>query len=327
MNAVIHINSIFENLATRLSSENNLSDFFWAAMETVPDLKVAFCRHFNFEPTTDEPIEITREETILTGRPDFIVRSGSRRLIVEVKLGDRNYHFKQYISAFPGETVAFGLLTNHRLHRCDFHEGSNSGWTIREWDSFLNHISKFEYGEYQTIVDAFLNYAKKVCGVITMDDMRFDIKSLYSLYIFTNLAKKVVPIDQPEFSCSVYNRQDRALGDSWTGIIYVLELKSNDKKKFWPYFGLVFETPEEVRLCVALSYDWNKEIVQKIRTIKTGVEGLEIADYPKGGGVNLFMPQIEFKRFNALGIDDQKEMLDDFYLRVNNFIWRCSKQD
>jgi len=322
----IHINSIFRNLAKRLSNENDLSDFLWATMETVPDLKIDFCRYFNFEPTHGEPIVIKREESIPTGRPDFVVRSRMRMLIVEVKLGDSNYHFKQYMSAFPEEAVAFGLLTNHRLYHDDFQEALNSGWTVREWDGFLHHISKCKYGEYQAIVDGYLEYAKEVCGVITMRDMRFDIQSLYSVYVLAKLARKVVPIDQPEFVCRVYSRQDRAFGDCWAGIMYELAPKNNGQEKLWPYLGLVFENPEKVRLCVALDYDWNKKLVQKIRAMKTRAEGLEIEDFPDGGGVNLFMPDIEFEKFNTHGIDEQKEMLDEFYLKANQYLLQCSIQ-
>ena len=324
MNISEHFNTFFRTLAIRQSNENDLSDFLWAVMEVVPKLKSDFCKYFSFDSSNDEPIEVQREEVISTGRPDFMVKSSKPELIVEVKLNDRDYHFDQYNSAFSGQGVKFGLLTNHRIGKDDYQKASHLGWITSAWEDFLKYISGNSYDEYQSVIDAFLEYAKKVCGVIEMSDIRFDAQSLYSLNVFVNIARKVIQsVDSTVFSCRVYDRQNRAFGETWTGIMYELVPTNEKDKKFWPYFGLVYEKPEIIRLCVALDNDWNRDLADKVRVLKNSADQIEIENYSGGDGVNLFLPGTEFDNFNTIELNEQETKLNEYFLRANQFLIQC----
>jgi len=96
-------------------------------------------------------------------------------------------------------------------------------------------------------------------------------------------------------------------------------LSFNDEtKSAWPFFGIVYDSPEITRLCIALDEDWNPKIVKNICSYKG--DNFIIKKYEDGGGVCLFIPQEHFVKFNGKLIEDQEQYLTDFFIKTNKVI-------
>src|SRR5439155_13993583 len=135
--------------------------------------------------------QATRESAMRSGdgQPDFVFSAESWDLIVENKIWDRNYHFKQYGRAplEPGRPLPnVGLIANHAV------TGVPAKWQFRHWMNFVDEFSKRDYGQFHPVFVAYLNYVKHICTIAEFKNFRFEPKSLFALTHFTSMAERAL---------------------------------------------------------------------------------------------------------------------------------------
>lgn len=313
------LNDLFIQLSKRLLNENDLSDMFWAVMNAVPALKKDLCELFEFEIADDNPIDIQREVAIPTGRPDFIINSGDRSYIIEVKIYDTNYHFFEYddFKKTNGKVKGTGLLINHTISSEAKKIADQLGWKVITWKELLNWMLK-NIDNYRNsskfIIIAFWGYLKEVCNMVTEIDLRFGT-GLNSLYVFPVIIKEIIEKNKDVLQIEIYSRQDRAFGQGRTGAYFQFT-----GKKIWLFFGIIYER-ERIGIAVSIDEDWNGTIVQKVRSsVNQTNMNFIIENYQGGRGVHIFLPDDKFVEFNEAKLEKQKDTLDEFFVKVNLFI-------
>jgi len=199
------IKKLFGNIAQRVRSENNLSDITLAFCDTYPEFKKEFLNFFFPEIKRPEEALIHREIASDDSRPDFIIEADNgKKYLIEVKIMDRNHHFKQYYDQFSQKTgfiksddnnepcFRFGYITNYIVSNSTLSvedRECTKFYSIKTWQSFYNML-----GDNQSI-DAevranYMEYLKNVCGIINYKKM--NLSNLTSLYYLNNAIQKVI---------------------------------------------------------------------------------------------------------------------------------------
>ena len=186
------LDRFFKMLVRRLRNETHLSDITYTAIEVVPGFKEDFVHYFFPDLNTDGDIEVKRESAMPSGdgQPDFVFSTESWDLIVENKIWDRNYHFKQYGRAplQPGKPLPrVGLIANHRVTVPET-------WQFRHWMNFVDAFSSKDYGQFRAVFEAYLTYVKEICTVAEFKKFTFIRESLSALTHFVRMAERAVQI-------------------------------------------------------------------------------------------------------------------------------------
>src|SRR5438270_8980125 len=166
----------------------------FAAMRVSPIFAGEVCRLCGFHLRADQMYTVQREVAIDLGRPDlFIDSADGRRLIIEVKLDDRNYHFDQYNDQSPycrGATIA--LVTNHALDAPSRQAAATQSWRVLTWSDLLDAADSRSYGEKAEAIAAFCAYARKVCRRERPPQMRFDWQTFGSFRVLASSLRRIV---------------------------------------------------------------------------------------------------------------------------------------
>lgn len=182
--------SFFEYLADRMRNENDLSDITFALCKSNKDFQNLFL-NFCFDENLDTD-DLSREYAEGDSRPDFFFHDNTSKIeyVLEVKIFDRNQHFKQYQERFPNAKYAF--IANY-----DFTNIEN--WKIRTWKGFYNHLLNSEIIS-NPVISGYLQYLKSVTNI--MEFKKINLKACKSLpTLIENL--KVILIQ--EFNFTEYN--------------------------------------------------------------------------------------------------------------------------
>src|SRR5436309_16084055 len=93
------LREFFEQLAERLSKENDISDVLYASLRASKSLRGIFAEMVSLPSAVNQPalFEVWREYTLGPSRPDFLIRPHNGiPVILEVKTFDTNYHYNEY---------------------------------------------------------------------------------------------------------------------------------------------------------------------------------------------------------------------------------------
>lgn len=183
------LSDFFFALAERRHNENDLSDMTYALCYS----DYEFCRfflHFCFDEDI-ETFSLTREYQRDSSRPDFYFHDLKyQERIIEVKLYDRNQHFKQYEKDFPSAKYAF--IANYKHEKV-------AGWKIKTWKDFIIALEQSALCN-KKMVEGYLRYLKKVTNIKEFSKM--NLNNCKSLPDFLENLKSLVKQD---FGFDEYN--------------------------------------------------------------------------------------------------------------------------
>ncbi|MGI6495118.1 MAG: hypothetical protein ACOX5G_03355 [Kiritimatiellia bacterium] len=154
------IKSFFVNLASRLSDENDLSDFVWALCQANEGFK-QFVLDFFFRDEQGGKLKaseyrVDREVSLAGGRPDFVITGTDdkkNRYFIEIKKWDRNHHFKQYLKELEkdGHDIRrLGYITQYVLDPSSLANGDRNvarngdKWAcpVKTWGQFQEELKR-----------------------------------------------------------------------------------------------------------------------------------------------------------------------------------------
>lgn len=151
--------AFFHRLASRLRTENPLSDITYTALDIIPSFKADFIRFFYADIPVDGSIDMTREQWLpsASGRPDFVFRAGRWNLIMENKIWDKHYHWDEYENHGyePHSQTYLALIS------CRKDIPPRQGWSIRTWEHFVRAFENKTYGSCTSIFSGYISYVKR----------------------------------------------------------------------------------------------------------------------------------------------------------------------
>ena len=338
------IDAFFTRLAERMRKENQLSDVAWAFIRSVDGGLHWFLADFlGVEIPAAAKFTVSRECTLDTdSRADLVFEQveaidGQRHVVVvENKLWDRNYHFSQYEKASgilhskcEGNVevrVHFAQVAAHPVPVV-LRQGEARGWKLKTWHEFITALAgaRGRWPGQEVLVDGICSYVEAIVRGFKMEEIRFDRKTLNSLFFFDRLVREVVDEAAPSAledraECNVYGKASaRCRGENWTGTYYRLWRRRNSNS-FFPFFGLYFE--HEPYICVVVEEDFNdagpfsklKELCGEKREWFV----VEYEDY--WTEVDIRLPAAKYKEFLRGDKEQQRALLVRFLSEVNSFL-------
>lgn len=156
----MELKTFFSFLSERFYKENDLSDMTYAFMqadETFQDLFLEYC----FDKKGIKPLDLWREYTSDDSRPDFYFTDQTNtEYLIEVKINDRNQHFKQYEREFS--TVKKAFIANYE------YDGKDSkNWDRKiTWGGFVKFLESHEKDVTQKeLLEGYLKYLKIITDI------------------------------------------------------------------------------------------------------------------------------------------------------------------
>jgi hypothetical protein len=230
-------NNLFAHIGHRIKNENDLSDITWAFCKAYPKFQKVFLSFFFKKINIDDKsIELIREYSrtgidkdgnSVNGRVDFYFKIDQQEYIIEVKIGDMNQHFRQYIDLFPN--AERGYITNYiiNLPKEDEKEYKRE-YQIKTWSEFYKHLKSDEYEEDKAIT-AYVNYLKQVCNIFELEKMNLmDITSLPS-FLFV-VEKELKSNSKTTYSKGAYH-------DGSSGKYFSLNINN---QVFTGWYGIIY---------------------------------------------------------------------------------------
>ncbi len=247
-------NTFFRHLASRLKTENNLSDVTWAVCNSSSQFKSFFIKFFFPAIEVDTTIELKREQSDDTGRPDFGFKFKDKQYFIEFKKYDQNHH-SNYADLHGYEFVA--LISIYFL------PSNLYKYKLTRWKNFIDqledHIQKVEWNnEEMELVSGYIEFVRQSCGLIKYKKMKLD--NLQSLFQFNHLIQelinssfdnfKVIPTRSGSF---FYNRSG-----------YSFEFTKSESKKWLAGWYGIYYTNDWVAICVGIwpNYEQNENYLK-----------------------------------------------------------------
>jgi len=315
------VKTLLNNLAKRMSSENNLSDITWAMAESCPAFKKTFLRYLFPEIEAPELATIYREYPLATGgRPDFLIEVGDKRYLLENKKYDTDYHFEKYAKAsLSNNILKLGIILNHKLEphidRC--------GFEVFRWNDFVSQLEKhsFDSKEDKIYVDAYIQYVKEVCCIMDLKEVKFDNDNLHSLQYFYNLVVTVIKDYKGNgIHCDFYNAPQRAFSAKHTGSYFSLQ-RTDTKGIALPFFGIYYgdEIPTPVIYC-AFESDWCETIYERLKGREENKEVFSIETNSFDAEIDIALNNSIYQEFvgKEATLETQKRILEEFFDKVVN---------
>ncbi|MDE6578329.1 MAG: PD-(D/E)XK nuclease family protein [Muribaculaceae bacterium] len=252
------LNFFFEKLASRLKSENDLSDITWAMAHTSSKFTTAFIQFFFKDIIPVEKsssIFIEREWSKDNSRPDFYFTYEDNHFLIENKIYDREQHFEEYVKVFDIPNNHLGYITNYPLKM--------EGFTVHTWREFYNYISKLIPDDESDLWNAYLSYLKKCCN-LNISTTPMKLKETYSLFTLYHSIEDIVSFSNEYFQTVVadnaFNKgwfSNRAGGnfkggptDGIMGKYFHVSFKDSSIEETYGWFGVYFNFEEPV-ICIA----------------------------------------------------------------------------
>lgn len=292
----MELETFFSFLSERFYKENDLSDITYAFMqtdETFQDLFLEYC----FDKKGIKPLDLWREYSSDDSRPDFYFTDQTNtEYLIEVKINDRNQHFKQYEREFSTAKKAF--IANY-----EYNEKYSKNWCVKTWSGFADFLEKNKsVVTQQELLEGYLKYLKKITGIKEFEKM--DITKTKDLPTFY---ENIVLVAQKN-GCEEYKRMK-----SHSAVSYGQYFEIG---KLWLWLGLYYD--DGVCLCFKDDRSWTpKANIEKIKKIETSGNNYEKPYLDDGW---YFFP------LNKAGMgilsddnatkEEQEKLLDDFLKEV-----------
>jgi hypothetical protein len=313
-----------DRIAERRSHENHLSDALYALCHAVPRVMSAVAAHFELAKTAD--LDLLREFYLdRENRVDFAFFSGGSQpddkplCLVEVKLGDRDYHpsYADIAKAKWGdESPCLMLVTNHAISdgelRKLLHPWRRPAYLWSGLIRVIESVAKEELDDIErALVAGFAEYARAVCGLRSVPTVELDLASLRSLSHFHELIGQAL-----KGVANEKNRSD-ACGGGWTGRYFTIDA---GEYQYVAWIGLSYNRPnEKVHLSVIIESPPNgPEIVASLRAGRDP-EGLFRIDSETQWEAEVGSDQLE-SFSSASGSDAQRAFLHEIVLTVRDHV-------
>lgn len=185
------IERFFRELSRRMYKENDLSDMVYALCRSNSDFMQFFLNFiFGMGKLNATDFRIEREVSFENDRPDFVLtnKDSGERYFIEVKIGDRSQHFKQYstqlaklnknsnldfnvIDDVADITKYLGYITNYEIQEGELSSddktafnGCKGNGTYHTWSEFKDALYKSKLvGDLNEDVRGLLAYCEMVC--------------------------------------------------------------------------------------------------------------------------------------------------------------------
>ena len=306
------IADFFSRFSERRYCENDLSDVTWAMCQAVPRFAEVLAE-FVWSPTPLGTVgKIEREVDLgAANKVDISCNVDFVTIFIEVKIYDRNYHFREYaerIADRPGSRLV--LLTNHVPDREQQIEAKQLGCSVLLWRDFVNYVDS-AFGNGSTLVSAYLRYVRRVCNMRELSDIRFDPASLHSLVSFSDLIEEVIRVaSYGDFTYSRYENS-RDYGRSWTGAYFELQYQHADvQREVLGFFGLGYGEPGKTKLCVCFDSDWNPQSSDLIRELESFAPD---RTWSNAGGFGIAASDEDLELLLTLPLAEQRSRLKSLF--------------
>lgn len=307
------LSNIAQNLAKRFRNENDLSDATWVVAKSCPEFLNRFMEMFNFKDfDREKATEIYREYREGGNQVDFLVQNAENRYIIENKIGDTDYHIKEY-TAFS--VKGRGIIINHEMEEQAKSKANENDYAICKWDDFVKSIqeSKFKEGD-SNLIDIYIQYVKEVCAMKEIKEIRFD--KLISLSYFSCLVEKIIQkFNREDYNCAVYSAPNRECNEFCTGKYFTLK---KGAKELCPWFGIFYDTE-----CIAFAFepDWCKLILQKYHGKPVKKKMFDIK--PEKEQILFVLNPEKMQEFSNAPLYQQENILKDFFNSMVDEISLC----
>jgi hypothetical protein len=319
MEKLLLLEGLFRDFGTRLSSENDLSDFTWAMGKNFGEFLHAFMDFFGFDYDAEAPWEVFREYILKDGsRPDLVVKNGSSLFVIESKVYDKYYHFEQYRKASPpdGENLkGLSIIVNHKIDANSMRTAQQNNFVVKTWGQFIRFLEdalaqcRFD-AESEKSIRAYTHYVKEVCSIMELKEIRFD--NLSSLFYFHRLIRKILEgFGREGVEVGLY-KASRANGENWSGEYFSLK-RRDEKTAIYPFLGIYYgEEPPTIYF--AFEKDWCKDIYSKYKGKEKEADYyyIETTDWE----VSFCLNEDKFDDFNKASLEQQEVILRNFLNEV-----------
>ena len=173
--------NLFSHIGIRVRNENALSDITWALCKTYPKFQKCFLSFFfndiDFDKNSIQLIrEFPKTKKGVNGRVDFYFKINEAEYIIEVKIGDQNHHFSQYLTLFPNSKKKRGYITNYHLSY------ETNDYETRTWLSFYKRLK--EKHKKDEVIMAYATYLKQVCNIFEVEKMNLSNLKSHTSFLF-----------------------------------------------------------------------------------------------------------------------------------------------
>ncbi len=314
----------FENLANYHRSENDLSDVTAAIAMTVPVIAQDICEFFDAPRAQD--IKIKRECQIddTSYRADFVFFAGGRPFfLLENKIDDENYHFKEYGDASRSWGItSLGLIGKHWLRRRDLELAEEYNWTVKRWEELFDFLTeKLQKGgcdEFQQdVVEAYLGYVKEVCKMEKLEAVRIRDESLTSLTYLNRLFQRIIlwSRSKSKYEVRLLSQPKDNFGDTWSGYYYKVT-NEETQKEVVSWLGIEFS--KEPKIYVSVEASKNTRLFEQLNSIVAQKDELcEIAEAGEGE-IGFVLPRQCYDTFMKSELKEQEDQLRVFFEHANN---------
>ena len=309
------LEAFFRFLSERLRGENDASDILYAAFKASSEFRAVVVDCLGL-PSTGPPPEVTREFSIESARPDFVVNCGEEIFLVEVKLFDRNYHYEEYCKLMVGEPrrppTSIVLLTAHTPDR------DLPGWHVVPWSELIERLERTE-DEFNRAVTHYFRRA-------TMSE-RLEPISLGRprgiLYLNRALKRVIESYGSDGFTARVYNGYKDSFSEVSSGYYYELKHRSEQDRSAWPCFCLIYtDESEGEREGIELGLRKDHKNYDRMYNALRQLYGKQLRNNEWGCYVD--MASADFETLISCGDKDkQLQMLGRFFEEFNRTIEPC----
>lgn len=298
----------------RVNDEVALSDFTYSLMSVSPAFCLAFCKFFGVKLKEPQAWSVEREYPLGGNlRVDLALTNHlGETYLIENKINDRNYHFKEYGESPAGlKARGIWLIAGHHVT-----EKAPSKWTVRSWSDLVQHLEQSNLAEDEDLIRGFEAYVKGACQMAPIKEIRLDDAALASLHYLNNLLDKIITSFQsPLAQCQLYTRSNWNFDNGNAGKVFTLSINGT-KELVYPWLGLSYEDEP----CIGIWFDkdpgWGRP-VHSHPGFRAG-EKIYYKIYWEPSGVWFDFKDPHYKTFMSADLAIQTQLLSSFFSEVIN---------
>jgi len=332
----------FACLSERMYKENDLSDITYALINTSEDFKrifISFITKSGKKQAQCANYEVSREFPLDDrNRPDFLFIGGNEAILLENKVWDRDYHFKDYSDALLNQMSSHmqyqayhplkALISAHILGNQDIQSGKNHGFEISYWHDFIallkDEIAKgaFAANKYKDdqkdLINGYVKYLEEVVKVPEIGRIQFTKETLKSIIDLSALMKLIVRQHHSQnYDYELTSANTKLNTGNSTGIAYIITKNGSNKRAFVNFY-LQYDYKGSPAIIIDLPLNVNKDINDRITSTSTGTYVFEGQNLEPKEGCAFIMADIEgFLESDKKG---QEQKIKDFFQEANGAI-------
>lgn len=279
------MSEFFKAIASRMWKENDLSDMTFALCQSNIDFKKFFLDYFFPNDDIDPQKALFQREFAVEGaRPDFWINVNDEVYLVEVKIWDRNHHFKQYHDVLTSECnidaeTAYGrigYIANYHIspQEAGYKKDVSTfkKFQVREWTDFYRKLEErvsvddFAGGDFAIV--GYLHYLRRLCSI-----KKFDAETPVGRELLETIAWLEDSTARAIKECrdtAQYNRSSSCIDLTWRkGRFFTFEVNGS---VVYAFIGVYFGAPsiKDGEPCIAVviedSPGWGKIACDKHRS-------------------------------------------------------------